>query len=395
MKVYQTSKGIAIVIYIAAPLLIAVFCYTLVMPFISEQMSTDLAYFFVPLSLAMIGLIVVAVLETKKGKIIIRNDSLSSIGALANRELKFKDIKGFKDSENYIFVLPKSNLQKRIRISKYLGDFSELMLWLDTNFSNIDVEDSIREENDIYRNQAYGITTNERVNRLALAKKVTKGITWLSIGAILATIGLKNYDYSDYLLIIFIVLPIISIATLFFFKGIVKIHDKDSSAYPSVLWGILISTGLLFLKAMFGFNILDYSTIWMPVSLITAGLIIAILLSRTIDVNQSKELLNLLILAVFLFAYSYGAVVITNGIFDKSTATFYETRIINKHQGGSKYKTYNLKLAPWGTQIEAEEVTVSKLFYETMEVGHTVTVYLKKGKFNIPWYGVIEEEIHK
>ena len=71
MKEYKIGKRWAIFIYIFAPLFIALFGWLLIMPFVLDDTPIKMLYFLAPLSLAMIGLMIVGLLDTIKGKVII------------------------------------------------------------------------------------------------------------------------------------------------------------------------------------------------------------------------------------------------------------------------------------------------------------------------------------
>ncbi len=115
MKEYKIGKGWAIFIYIFAPLLIALFGWLLIMPFVLDDTPFEMLYFLAPLSLLMIGLMVVGILDTIKGKVIISSDTLSIRSTFINRDLKFQEIKGFQIDQNYIFVLPNSETKRELK----------------------------------------------------------------------------------------------------------------------------------------------------------------------------------------------------------------------------------------------------------------------------------------
>ncbi|MES1161218.1 MAG: hypothetical protein ABUM51_10700, partial [Bacteroidota bacterium] len=73
---------------------------------------------------------------------------------------------------------------------------------------------------------------------------------------------------------------------------------------------------------------------------------------------------------------------------DRSVSQVFRVEIKDKHIQSGKTTTYYLRLAPWGRFPEEEEVSVTKRLYEAMQTGDQVYVYLKKGKWNIPWFWV-------
>ena len=99
---------------------------------------------------------------------------------------------------------------------------------------------------------------------------------------------------------------------------------------------------------------------------------------------------KLLILVPFLAAYSLGALLEANGLLDSSRSTLYAAQVRDRrvYSGSRGGRTYYLKLAPWGPQVEVSEVSVSRRMYERTKVNDTVHIGVRSGYFNIPWYYV-------
>ena len=116
MKEYKIAKGWAIFIYIFAPLLIALFAWLMVMPFIEENMPVEAAIIIIPISIGMIGLSILGFLDARNGKVIIGKNSVKPIGPLSTKELVFRDIKGYTNDGKYIYIVPISKDKKKIKI---------------------------------------------------------------------------------------------------------------------------------------------------------------------------------------------------------------------------------------------------------------------------------------
>src|SRR5687768_15718032 len=110
MKEYKIAKGWAIFMYIAAPLLIGLFAWLLIMPFVpwmKDDVAPEIYWFLAPMSLGMIGLMAVGLMDTIKGKFVIDNEKVYTIGIFSNRHLRFDEIKGYRITDKYIFIEPK------------------------------------------------------------------------------------------------------------------------------------------------------------------------------------------------------------------------------------------------------------------------------------------------
>src|SRR5687767_2585050 len=130
MKEYKIAKGWAIIIYIFAPLMIALFVWVLLMPFQKEEISLDATWFLIPVSIAMIALSILGIVDAYKSRLLISDDSIKSINVFSNRELMLDEIKGYTVNEQYIFLKPKDQSKKIIKISKYIGGYGELSIWI-------------------------------------------------------------------------------------------------------------------------------------------------------------------------------------------------------------------------------------------------------------------------
>ena len=389
MKEYKIGKGWAIFIYIFAPLLIALFVWLLIMPFILDDTSIEMSYFLAPLSLGMIGLMVVGLLDTIKGKVIISSDTLSIRSTFINRDLKFQEIKGFQVEQNYIFVLPNTERKKRIKISTYIGNSNELIMWLNSKFPDLHQVNEEKEEAEILDNFEYGRNTEERSSRLNQAKKVAKVLNWTGVLVLIWTL-FKPEPY-EYAILVSISLPIIATLVVIYYKGLIRIYEKKGSAYPTLFSAILMTSCGLFLRALLDYNIFDYSNIWTP-SIIIGMIMIALVVfgTKEFKFKKVKDYFSFLSLTIFFFGFGYGAIVTLNCMYDESVPQTFQSKVLGKRISSGKTTTYYLELTAWSTQIESDDVSVSEEFYERIEIDDNVNIYLKKGLVEIPWFIVTE-----
>jgi hypothetical protein len=186
-------------------------------------------------------------------------------------------------------------------------------------------------------------------------------------------------------------MPILCLFVLQFYKGLVRIDERNGSAHPTLIYAIFLPAMTILLRAIFDYNILDHANIWLPTILIALALTIVMAIStREFKLKRFVDVFSLFFVAVCMFVYSYGSIVLLNCMYDKSPSTHHTATIINKRISSGKTTTYYLELTVWGPQREADEVSVSKDFYNRVAKDQVVNVYLQKGKFNIPWFEVTE-----
>src|SRR5688572_14930422 len=98
VKQYRCAKGLAIFIYLIAPLMIVVFLVIALMPILPffKEETTSGYFFFLPLSLGMIALMVAGIIDVYKWRLIIDDEKVYTVGLLPRRELLFQEIKGYR-----------------------------------------------------------------------------------------------------------------------------------------------------------------------------------------------------------------------------------------------------------------------------------------------------------
>ncbi|TDP03224.1 hypothetical protein [Flavobacterium sp. 245] len=391
MKEYKIAKVWAIVIYICAPLLIALFVFLLLMPLIPAT-KNDLApgayWFMAALSILMIVVFTFALLDTIKGKFVIDRNKIYSVTTLSNRELLLHEIKGYRTNDKFIIIEPKNKDKKNIKISTYFSKTHEIKEWLLTNnYPDLDLSQEIEDRKAILNNQEFGWNESEREKKLLTAGKVAKIVNVIgSVAGGWLLFFPKPYEYAIIPCIIF---PILCLIVLRNFRGLIKIDEKKNSAYPSLFWGFFATVMALFLRSLIDFEILDYAPVWIPM-IVIASIFIALLLFCTQEnkYDKASDYLGAFGILLISFCYAYGAFITVNCIYDKSEPEVFNAVILDKTISSGKNKSYYLELTPWGPRKENERATVSKDFYNSHQVNEEVEVYLMKGRFEVAWFEV-------
>lgn len=392
MKEYRMAKGWRIFIYILAPLLIAVFVFILLLPFlpgINNGISSNAYWFFIPLSIAMIALMIVGIMDTIKGKFVIDKNQVFTVSTFINRNLLFSEIKGYRVTDKYLFIESNNENKKRIKVSTYVAHTNEIEVWLAENFKDLDVVESNEEKKEILNNEAYGFTPGEREAKLEKARLAAKVLNWA--GVLLAVWTFIFPTPYEYAIIASIIFPVICIIILKYYNGLIRIDERKSTAYPSIFLALITSTMALFIRILLDYAIFDYAKIWLPVIIITLVFIAFILVgNKEFQFKKANNYLTILGLLFYISGYSYGALVAVNCLFDKSEPKIFNAKILSKRVSTGKYTSYNLEITPWGPQKEVDEVQVSKPLYEQLEKDDEVTIYFMNGKFDIAWYEVTD-----
>lgn len=391
MREYKLAKGWAILIYVIVPLMIGIFGWLLILPFIqsaSDGISATVFWFLAPVSLGMIILMVVGLLDAIKGKFIIAHDKVYSVGIFSNRQLMLDEIRGYRIEDNYIYIESNIESKKRLKISTYFGKVDEIVDWLTSYYLDLDMLNAEKEELEILANEELGWTIEQREEKLLKARKTAKILNW--VGGLVGAWTLFWAGFYEYAVIASIIVPIIAIIALKLSAGLIRIDERKDSAYPSILWAVLAPSMGIFIRALLDFNIFSHDNVWVPSAIITLIIIMLIVGNKEFKFKKVIDFFTFSVIALTFFAYSYGAVVTVNCLYDGSEPEVFNAKVLGKKINSGKSTTYNLELSPWGLQNEIQEVSVSQDLYEQLENEDTVNIYFMKGYLDIPWFIVTD-----
>ncbi len=391
MREYKIAKGWAIFIWIVAPVLIGLFGFLGVMPFIADEINMTLVLILTPISIGMLTLMIFGLIDVYKGRLIIHEDRLVSIGVFNSKNLKFNEIKGYTVNEQYIFVEPNTREKKRIKISQYIGGYNEILLWLSKNYLNLNIINEQVEEQEILNNESFGWSKEIREEKLSNARKITKLVNLLGILSLVWTLFYpKPYDYA---VLSALILPVVAVLAIKFSSGLIRIDKPNGSAYPSVVYALIFPSMGLMVRAVFDYDIFDYSSVWLKSITIMISLLFLLLIKqKEITFKKKQDLLTVASVAMFLWVYGFGAVIYLNCNFDKSEPQNFTAKILDKRISTGRHTSYYLELTAWGQQKEIDEVSVSKGLYNRVEIDNEINIYFRNGKLEIPWFIVTDRK---
>jgi hypothetical protein len=389
MKEYRLSRGIRVLLYIITLLLLIGSAWGSVALFRKAQ-STGNGMFYA-LMLFPIGLMVLAVLvflDACKTRYVIGPAGIKRY-SLDSRELLMHEIAGYRTGgkDKRIILIPKERHLKKIQISTYLEHYSEIKKWVDTHFKDLDLEEANIEQEQVLNNTIYGLTSDERIQRLNSAKQAAGIINNVSVIVALWFIVFPK----PYLLVFWVafLMPLIAIGAVLKYGGMINLVTKKNSSLPNVFVAFFVAL-VLFLRAVLDFEILDYGPLWIRSGALTGILILTFaLLVMMLQRNMTHKTKVILSSVLFLAPWGYGTVVITNCVYDYTQPKVYTARVLDKRVDKYRKSTsYYLKITSWGMRKEAEETTIDKQTYNETNVGDAVHIYAKHGRFNVPWYWI-------
>lgn len=395
MKVYKTAKVWAIICYLFAFVAIPLFSFLLLIPFIPElknEFKNDGYWGIALISIIMLALTAVIIINMITNKFVIDKNRVYFTNAFLNRELFFHEIKGYRKTEKFILIESKSKLKKQIKITTYFGKTNEIIEWLNQNkYPNLEAVEALEEKKEILNNLEFGISQKEREQKLTLAFKIAKIMNLAGVAIGLWTLLFpKPYQYS---LLASVLFPVVYIFILKYFNGLIRIDERKKTTYPSISVGLFTPIVAIIIRSFIDFNIVDYNKVWLPFMIIFV-ISLMVFLFRNPQTNAEKNIgfSNIFSIIICTLSYAYGTCIILNCAFDQSQPKSFKVSVLDKRIIEGDRNTYYIKLSPWGTKKEVNEITVSKNEYQNFAVNSKITINVRKGKLDIPWFQAINKK---
>lgn len=390
---YKLAIGWRISAYVTSALFVLGFSYAITIPFSTAPFDKVLAYMLTPISLALISLGVFGFAEALKAKLTITNDRIILRGAFKTKSLAFVEIKGYSKNEKTIDLYPRDDSQKKLEITTYFSKYAWIERWIESNFFDLDLVNASLEHKEILTNQEFGLSPEGREAKLITAKKVARVFNISGYISVAWIFFPHPYSFS---LAFAMLLPIIGMIILYCYRGLIKLNEKKSSAYPSVGQGIFLPICGVGLRALWDFDLIHDENIW--VTSASAALCLVMLLhygSKELGFKKVEDIILSILSVVMFFAYSFASYAITNCHFDNSQPKVFHSTVVAKYSTSGKTTTYYFTLLPWGPIKEIDDVSVSSDLYKGIEVNQQVNVFLKKGLLDTQWFYIEKESTNR
>lgn len=185
------------------------------------------------------------------------------------------------------------------------------------------------------------------------------------------------------------VIPIIAIYLYVTYKY-VQLDTDFEKDIPHIFFMTFFPTFALCLTAYDDMrNVIYTKQLWIYISIISI-IILIIMLLRTEYKKKIWHIFNeIIILLIIISLYIYGALIVTNCIFDNSKPIKYTTSVVGKFETtgyrGAGKTYYHLNLKPLGLSHEKNHIYVTKYLYNRTVEGQKFNVFLMGGRWGIKW----------
>lgn len=351
-----------------------------------------------------------------KDKFIIKENSIVAQHYLSEQKIRFDEIEGYETHYWYNsyhivrHILLKTNnaAYKSVKIYPSYKGYHELLIWIETNFTDLDKKEETHQWKKTLADPLYGRNPLERGYFVKRARQIADILNTSSVALfVILLIGIfftsKIYFY---LFIPCLLIPILAIGALFYFKGVIRIEHfsklefsiskkgkekqkikyEKPAVYSEIQWSIALPSIILALAVYQNYVFINDDGIW-SIALIAALLLLLLCYSITkeFEYKKFKSYLGASLVLLYLFIYFHGSFLGLNAILDSSAPVTYKSVIINKRENKVKHGTdYHIYLK--STKLKKSvRIEVSEQEYESRTIDDVYLLELRDGFFNIQW----------
>ncbi|WP_426061287.1 hypothetical protein [Hymenobacter sp. B1770] len=386
---YRTAKGYRIFIYLLMPPLIVLF---LALPFLlmrGKNPSLGLAVGFGVLGLGLAALLMYGLVETIKDRLIIQGEAVSQVGVFKTNTLALGEISGYRTDDKYTHIYPHDKQKPTLKIGYTTERYEEIQLWLADRYPDLDQVETEQATDLLLEDHDLGRTPEERAEALAQAKTKARVLNVAGVVAgAWAIFYPQPYQWAIGASILF---PVAVTVVVCLSSTTLRIDEQKNTGYPSVLYALVGPVFGLMMRALFDYELVSYEPLWPLVGATTTGAALMLAIGSRIFLFRRKSALSVGFTILFLaLIYGYGATSVVNAVYDEGEVTTYTPQVLGKHYSSGKHTSYYLNVTAWGPVATAEDVQVSRDYYQQVQEGQKVTIALMPGRLGVPWFTVLE-----
>jgi hypothetical protein len=350
-----------------------------------EMHGWGVATFFAGVCVLFVLLGAYLVIDTLKSKVIVSADAIEIHDLRPPRRLRRDEIAGRRivrtqNAPPALVLLPNRQDRKKLTLPQIIETDGAFDAWLGT-IPDLDAEDLRKSDAEIAADTDLGITPDERMDRLARARRLAKVLNLAAPAALFWGVFFPRPYYA--VISVLAVLPVVAMGLMARSFGLYRADGLPNNAHPN-LAAVLMAPGIaLALRAMMDIHVLDWHQVPAPVLL--GAFALTFMLTR-VDPTLLKRRAILSVYFVFLSVYAYGVTLQANALLDGSQPEIFSVGVVSKSVMPGNHPTWFLQLAPWGTRQDVNDVMVSRAFYAAVNPGDKVCVALRPGMLRIPWY---------
>ena len=306
--------------------------------------------------------------------------SVSGTVSLRREELSAWRIVQLSKGPPILVLTPRDPLRRPIKVQQYFTMDNAFRAWL-APLTNPNEQERLAAERDITENVAFGFTTDERMAKLAAARRVA---ILLNVVTVIACVwGLFYPRPYSLVAVVLGILPWVAVVVAASSRGLIRIDQRRNDPHPFVAIPFIMPGFILALRAILDIHLIGWQTpLWVSIALGAA------LWYSAFRTDLSMQRSSVIALFLLLPSYGFGVFALSDALLDQSVPTRYAVHVIDKYVTSGRSTSYNLRLDPWGPETESTSIGVSRSFYDATMKGSNVCIYLRTGALHTPWYVV-------
>lgn len=389
MMEFRIAKGMRVFVFISLGLFTFMGIYFLVAA--PGELSANQKGLSLFLGIFFLLFVVWGLAHALRTRLTIDERAVTMQTGFRTKTMLLKDIAGYYIAGyNQIFLVPK-NGRKALQIPTGLERAKELHQWVRARFDNTNTLQELEDTKAILSDERYGQTQDDRWLNLKRAKGIANAGS--ANGLALMIWGMFYPQPYEWVMIILLIAPWVAVFGTWYSRGLIRLTAKKGSGYPTLILLMLLPAGGLLYAVLRDYSIYDFPArgwIELIAATLLASAMCVIACAKSIAPEESKGLIVFFVV-VMSAAYSFGVVVFINCFYDRSEPEVWRAQVLQKHYSTGNYGTvsdYYLNLSAWGKFNKGEDVQVSKKVYNDVNNGDTVNIFLRQGRWKIPWYWV-------
>ena len=354
-----------------------------------HEVATDTGmYILVGISLAMAALGLYCAIAPLISTILVLDEAALHLpGLFRERVLLKSEVSGYRTyMQQGINVLQlefrtPEGKTKRESVTMLFKPDDIFVAWFDDipNIDSVQMAESLQE---VQMDERLGGSPQERLRSVSNARKIGHALTIISY----LIAGWAVFSPRPYTLVFLALtsLPLIVLALCWRYSGSFSIDDTGKNTARADLTAIFIMPGfILAMRALSDVQLVDATRLVVPTLLALSVVILGVVWIAPI---YRHKLGKLVVVSALMSAYTASAVAIANSLFDNAPFEQHVLPVLGKRHTTGKGASQYLRIPPWNSDVEVNEVQVSRDFYQHTEVGQTICLSLYPGVFGLHWY---------
>jgi len=239
------------------------------------------------------------------------------------------------------------------------------------------------------------MNNSKKNNSISLSKLTLHKLEWLEYVTIGFAVWFMFYpEPYEILLGILLIIPIFGL----FLNGLHKpsmaslveiSSNKEGADKYDVADFIDIAAWVILIRVLRDYQFESFYSMIIPGTISCIIILTILFLTHKLIEKSTRNKWWIYVSLIFnVSLYSFAGTYAANCTFDYSEPKIYKSGVLEKRisKGSKGRRTYYVEVAPWGHHYDREEISVSRVQYDELNLGDKINIDMKEGLFDIPWY---------